>query len=98
MNVTLKPVRGIAAPMRALAVLLALAVLPAVAAQTEEEAGSEAVEPADPAAEQARIYKDGYVAMVVTGVAIVLGAAAMWWVNHRYHPPGETARAKSRRD
>ena len=78
--------------MRALAAVALLALLaPAVLAQTDAEK-------AEAARLQEELYQEGLVWMGVTFAVIVLGAAGMWWVNHRYHPPGEAARAKSRRD
>lgn len=78
--------------MRVLALLLLLALLlPTAVAQTDAEK-------AELARQQEELYSEGLVWMGVTFALIVLGAAGMWWVNHRYHPPGETARAKSRRD
>lgn len=52
----------------------------------------------DAAAEQAALQRTGAVWVGVTFVLLALGAGAMWWVNHLYHPPGEKQRAKSRRD
>lgn len=78
--------------MRALAAVALLALLASTAvAQTDAEK-------AEAARQQEELYNDGLVWMGVTFALIVLGGAGMWWVNHRYHPPGEAARAKSRRD
>lgn len=78
--------------MRVLAVLVLL-TLATSAALAQSDA-----EKAEAARQQEELYNDGLVIMGVTFVAIVLSGAGMWWVNHRYHPPGETQRAKSRRD
>lgn len=71
-------------PMRPLRTVLALVVsAPAAAAQD---------------ATQEELHALGWNVVAVTFVLVFLGAAAMWWVNHRYHPAGEKVRAKSRKD